>query len=575
VLTNQTWASVRVPWDRFHAPLRYSAAPARGMGQVKLRAFTGESTAIGLIFVTAAAAMLFTSPTDGNFWWSDAPRHALNGAFVMDFVAAFPWRHPVDWAVQYYARYPALTIGFYPPLFYMIEAGMFALLGVSHFAAQFTVALFVLLLLWATYALSRFLLPRWSAVGASLLFVGAPEVAYWARQVMLEIPAYAALVVAAFFFARYWKTRSDADILLASISLVAAMYIKLTTVFMVLVFGIMAAASLRVALVRERAVMRAAVVGLVGMMPLLFLTYQFGSINVESVAGRRPGFLPRFGLDAWLYYGRLIPPDLGIAATLLSVVGLLSMARFQRGSHERWMAIFLVTWLVVAYVFFSAIALREPRHGLLMLLPLAVNAIVALHTFLPPRTSQAAAMALGAGTFCYSLVFYPPPHVNGYGAVADYVAAHAPANGLVVFNGYRDGNFVFDMRANGERRDLTILRADKMLVQVKTGDFARGVRQSDLSEGEIEALLRSLGADLIVCEPGFWEGLREMVRFQSVLHTSAFERIARFTITGTVSHDDRLIEIYRPTYPVERTKHQLRLEMPMVGTPFRIELPPR
>ena len=99
-----------------------------------------------MILVVACLALLLTAPVNGDFWWSDAPRHALNGAFVRDFIAAHPVHDPVRWAIDYYLRRPALTIMFYPPLFYAAEAITFALFGVSHFMAQFTVALFVLLL---------------------------------------------------------------------------------------------------------------------------------------------------------------------------------------------------------------------------------------------------------------------------------------------------------------------------------------------------------------------------------------------------------------------------------------------
>ena len=44
------------------------------------------SAAAVLILAVATAAMWCASPTAGDFWWSDAPRHALNGAFVRDFI---------------------------------------------------------------------------------------------------------------------------------------------------------------------------------------------------------------------------------------------------------------------------------------------------------------------------------------------------------------------------------------------------------------------------------------------------------------------------------------------------------
>ena len=42
------------------------------------------------VLLVASGILLATSPADGDFSWSDAPRHALNGAFVKDFVASLP-----------------------------------------------------------------------------------------------------------------------------------------------------------------------------------------------------------------------------------------------------------------------------------------------------------------------------------------------------------------------------------------------------------------------------------------------------------------------------------------------------
>src|SRR5271163_3092826 len=70
-----------------------------------------------IILACACAILLLTAPTNGDFWWFDAPGHAMNGVFVRDFVAAMPWRDPVGFAIDYYMRYPAVTVLFYPPLF--------------------------------------------------------------------------------------------------------------------------------------------------------------------------------------------------------------------------------------------------------------------------------------------------------------------------------------------------------------------------------------------------------------------------------------------------------------------------
>ncbi|OYV35282.1 MAG: hypothetical protein B7Z80_18815, partial [Rhodospirillales bacterium 20-64-7] len=105
-----------------------------------------------LILLAASIGLFLTAPTGGDFSWSDAPRHALNGAFLMDMVRDHPWRDPAGWAMQYYIRYPSLTILFYPPFFYAVEAAFYAVMGVSHAVAQMAETLFVFLLGLGNYA---------------------------------------------------------------------------------------------------------------------------------------------------------------------------------------------------------------------------------------------------------------------------------------------------------------------------------------------------------------------------------------------------------------------------------------
>ena len=100
-----------------------------------VKVFTRESTVwlIAGLLVLAVVALLFAgAPHGGAFYWSDAPRHALNGVFVKDLLLDLPLDDPAGYAYRYYAQYPALTILFYPPLFYAISAPFYALLGVSH-----------------------------------------------------------------------------------------------------------------------------------------------------------------------------------------------------------------------------------------------------------------------------------------------------------------------------------------------------------------------------------------------------------------------------------------------------------
>lgn len=531
----------------------------------------GERAVVAAVLVAAAVALFLTAPTDGDFWWSDAPRHALNGAFVRDFVAAMPWRHPAAWAVDYYLQYPSLSILFYPPLFYGVEAIVFALVGVSHPAAQASVLLFVPVLGGGAYGIARFALPRWSALGVALLVMGAPETAFWARQVMLDVPSYACLVAGAHFFCRYVEGARRRDIYLAMLLVLAAVYIKLNAVFIAPVLALAFVGVRGRAALRDRDAIAAALLGAAGLIPALLLTWRFGTVNVSSVVGMQ-GDLPRASLGAWLFYAERVPAMLGYGAAVLGVVGLALLAAGRAGVG-RVLAWLLLGWFVFGYVFVSAISLREPRHGIMVLFPLLVGAALALHRLLPGAWAQAGTALLGLATFGWSLLAFPPPSIGGYAAVADYVAAHAPKNAIVLFSGYRDGNFVFDLRTHEERRDIVTLRADKLLLDVAV-ERSRGVGEKDYDAAAISKLLRDLGVDLIVYQPGFWEDLREMARFAGVVHSGDFEPVASFDITGTANHEDKRIELYRPTYPVERRTRDLQLDMPIIRERFKGSLGP-
>ncbi len=534
-----------------------------------------ERLAVGLILIAGCTLLLFTAPTNGDFWWQDAPRHALNGAFVRDLLAAHPVHDPVGWAIDYYVKYPALTAMFYPPFFYLAEAAVYAAVGVSHFAAQFTVTAFYLLLAVASYRLARHMLPRWSALGVALLLIGAPEIAYWGRQVMLDIPAYGLIVSSILCLVNYLLKNRPRDIYLSAALLTMAIYTKYNVGFVALPMLLAFVVARRQSLWRDRHALGALLITAVVLIPAAYLFMKFGSVNAESLSGR-PGDLPRSSLGAWLFYGKLIPHQLGFVTGVLAAVGAALIAIGRINFPQRWMLALMTTWFVVGYLFFSSISVREARHDLMALFPLVLAAGLAGHRLLGQgRFAQAALAGLGLATLIYSAFFYRPPAVEGYRQIAAYVADHAPKDGVVVYSGYRDGNFAFDMREHGERRDLTIVRADKLLLRIAV-ERIRGVGQTDYSQDQIAEILHKYGVGMIVAQAGFWDDLQQMNLFNKVLHTPDYKVLTTIQLTGDLSTNDGkgtpgrgTVEILVPTYPVERSDNDLTIDMPFIKDRFQ------
>ena len=59
------------------------------------------------------------------FFYNDEMRHAMTGVFFRDFLVDLPLRHPQQYAFQYYAKYPAVAVPHWPPLFHFVEGVAF------------------------------------------------------------------------------------------------------------------------------------------------------------------------------------------------------------------------------------------------------------------------------------------------------------------------------------------------------------------------------------------------------------------------------------------------------------------
>src|SRR5690606_28534716 len=106
-----------------------------------------------------------------DFWWPDSPRHAMGGALVHDYLSQAPLSNPLAFAKAYYIRYPAFSLGLYPPGFYLIEGGVFALTGVSSQSALAVVGLLYFVAAASLYFLARVWLGRLASFSTALLFI--------------------------------------------------------------------------------------------------------------------------------------------------------------------------------------------------------------------------------------------------------------------------------------------------------------------------------------------------------------------------------------------------------------------
>jgi 4-amino-4-deoxy-L-arabinose transferase-like glycosyltransferase len=99
-------------------------------------------------------------------------------------------------AMEWFHRYPALTISLYPPIFPLAEAAAFAIFGFSDNIAQAVVTAFAALASYGIYRTLRTATGILPATGAGIMLLATPEVLRWSGQMVLDVPAMAFLLLA-------------------------------------------------------------------------------------------------------------------------------------------------------------------------------------------------------------------------------------------------------------------------------------------------------------------------------------------------------------------------------------------
>jgi Dolichyl-phosphate-mannose-protein mannosyltransferase len=519
-----------------------------------------------LLLVVAVALLFRTSPTAGDFWWSDAPRHAMDGVFYYDLARALPLTHLKQWAIDYYLQYPAVTVLTYPPLFALVEALFFSLFGVSHVTAQLTVSAFFLATAYGAYFLARRLVGRIAAFSTALVFVSTPIVSLWGRQVMLEIPTFAFLLWSAYFFCRYLDSSKPRDLYLTATLVLGAAYTKQPAIFIAPAYLLTLYFVYRKGLFRRAEFWWSAAISAAGIAPLIVFTWLWGRANVQQAAGGGWVKVPRLKESTWEYVAKYEwPRQLGWIVLGLAIVYCAGALLRKQWRLPKPALFFLAAWILVGYVFFTLIAVTSSRYTIFLVFPLVFFAVLAIVRGLPAKIAPYAALAFAVASFAYTLIMNHVPYVAGYRAAAQYVCSMAPPDSVVMFSGLRDGSFIFNVKSMPECKNLTVIRSDKLLLRVAIDRRLFGVEELGVTETKFRGMFERYGIRYIVVEPGFWNDLQSMQMLLRVLHDDQFKLLTTIPIVGNRERKEPPLEVYQNLGPISQGKNVLRVELPVSG----------
>jgi 4-amino-4-deoxy-L-arabinose transferase-like glycosyltransferase len=438
-------------------------------------------TALILAWITGGLSPSLIGPDEGG--------HYVNALFLGDWIrAGFP--APMAFAQDYYAHFPRLTIGHWPPGWYMLEAPLFALfrpdpLGALVLAA-FVAGLPAGAVVWAFERVGQ----RRLGLGLGLGYVLLPLVVDGARYLLLDQPV--ALVVACGAIA--WAKASDDPrwwrFLLFAAFAAAAPLVKGNGALIALVPAIDIALTGRWRLLRLPSLWLAALATMAVVAPWYLLSFGISAGGFNYAPG------PTYAGLAISANGLAILANAGIGGVALALIG--GAAAFGALRPEEARVARLAIAVVVATLLFQSIvpAALEPRYITPLLPWLVVLAGFGLLTLgragKVPRYAGFAMAALALAPALLALHALPPKPDIGAPALARQMAREG---GLWLVDGRAGGEgalIAAAAHADGEAKRIWVSRASQWL---STSDFmGNGYRLTAADPAAAGAVLDRIGA---------------------------------------------------------------------------------
>ncbi len=428
----------------------------------------------------------------------------MNGLFWWDLLQSMP-RDPMEFAVQYYARFPAISPVTYPPLFYLLEGIAFASAGPSPYVARVLVLCFAAVACAYTMAWSRrWIDPLAGWAGAALALT--PAVIVWSNSIMLNVPALG-LALSTLYHTRRWiESGERRQLIVTMLFFVATVATYFQAAGVLVICGawvVLFRADIRAHHLRHHLTWMTAV-GAVALLPIVVALI----LAPVQLARHLPPMSELSKLHNWTYYWRALPEITGWGVLVAAAVGLGFGFATPRRRRE---ATYIGVWIVALLVSMSFLPAREARYVLLVAPALVLSVAVGMACIADrwparPAWLNIAAVAASLSAMGVLAARTSVPTVRGIRDVAAYLRAVAPSES-VLFDGAHSGVFVFYMRALDPMFERRTMLASKLLYVTGQRSTFEAVEESFVSStDDVVAQLRNrAGTRYVAFESGSTE----------------------------------------------------------------------
>lgn len=504
--------------------------------------------------------------------YPDADRLLMDGVFLLDFMRAMPLDRVVDFTKEYYAQYPALSIGYRPPFFPFVEAIFNAVFGINTWSSRLAILAFAVLGVSAWYALVARFYDRETAFWSGALIATTPFLVQWGWYTMGEIPLLAMAMITVYYFYRYSETQSAKYLYITTVLFCLTAWTKQTGAYLALFFLLyLAYRQQLIAFFKSKHSWIALALATVMLAPLVAITLWLGDLNVQQSVGSAAasGTPSRFSLANWLvHFNSLTEYHLTWAVLGLSVVGMIA-ALIKRDRRAVFFALFIFT----TYLVFSLLAGKNPRYPFFWIPPLTVFAAVGLFYAHRPVTRGILTLALLAAVSynVFESLRKQPQFATGYDQAAQFVLQNSQSP-TVFFDGYNNGYFTYFMRAADPQKSMYVLRADKLLTSSAINNSI-WLEVHAKTEADIERMLQEYGVELVVLESRDTSGIDIHQRLRRLVGGDGFQRLASIPVVSNREPlQQQTLDVYRYLRAKPLTAQYLTLKLPVVGQTIKVPL---
>ncbi|HZQ53355.1 MAG TPA: glycosyltransferase family 39 protein [Bryobacteraceae bacterium] len=293
-----------------------------------------------------------------EFWGFDEAAHFVTGVMVHDYIASIARVAPMKFAQDFYAHYPKVALGHWPPVFYIVQALWTLLFSVSRASLlllQAVIAALIAVTLWSIWRRHWGELTAFVA-GASFLLL--PAVQDQTNTVMAEALLTLWMLLAVVNYESYLKRGDWRSAILFSCFTIAAVLTKANGWCLMLVPAVAMVLARRFDLLRRGSFWFPAAAVAFVCLPWYLLTFKMAS------NGWRAAKQSRFFESVIAFNARAQVAVLGWVLLGLALAGILLYvlrpAR-QKAVTPRWAA--FAAWWAAVFLFHTFLApVREIRH---------------------------------------------------------------------------------------------------------------------------------------------------------------------------------------------------------------------